>query len=187
MIHIVTGGSASGKSAFAEEQIKKYQTETESAKLYYIATMKPYGAETEAKIERHRRMRAGKGFETVECYNGLDQTAKQITVDKKRPCVLLECMSNLAANEIFEIDGAGEHTEDAVIRGVRTLCEKTAHVVIVTNEVFSECSEDTKEMKQYKNILGAINCRMAKIADEVTELVYGIPIRISGQAAGGNR
>lgn len=181
MIHIVTGGSGSGKSAYAEEQIKKYQFQSKSVKLYYIATMKPYGAETEAKIERHRSMRADKGFVTIECYTDLERTAKQLITDGKRPCILLECMSNLAANEIYEENGAGEHTEDAIIRGIRLLFEKAEHVVIVTNEVFSECGEDTKEMTHYKQVLGAINCWMAKMADQITEVVYGIPMGKAGQ------
>ena len=50
--------------------------------------------------QRHRKMRAGKGFETVECYTGL----KNLDFPENA-VVLLECMSNLAANEMFEEKG----------------------------------------------------------------------------------
>lgn len=39
----VIGGSGSGKSEYAENLIKELQGNTKDNKLYYIATMKPYG------------------------------------------------------------------------------------------------------------------------------------------------
>ena len=63
-----------------------------------------------------------------------------------------------------------------MFRGVQILVETCEHVVVVTNEVSSECAEDTPEMQCYKRILGRINCQMAGIADKVTEVVYGIPV-----------
>ena len=74
--------------------------------LYYIATMVPYGKETEQKILRHRQMRNGKGFETLECFTDLKkmvQTEPGFRADAAEEgiCVLLECMSNLTANELY--------------------------------------------------------------------------------------
>ena len=71
MMEVVTGGSGSGKSAYAEQKICGLQQGT--GRLYYIATMYPYGSETERKIERHRWMRGGKGFRTLEWYTGLSE------------------------------------------------------------------------------------------------------------------
>ena len=67
MMTVVTGGSGSGKSAFAEDKIVSFGP----AKRIYIATMHPYDEESHKRVARHRKMRAGKGFETVECYTGL--------------------------------------------------------------------------------------------------------------------
>ena len=44
MMEVVTGGSGSGKSAYAEQKICGLQQGT--GRLYYIATMYPYGSET---------------------------------------------------------------------------------------------------------------------------------------------
>ena len=41
MMHLVTGGSGSGKSAYAEQQVLA----AGDAPRYYIATMMPYGEE----------------------------------------------------------------------------------------------------------------------------------------------
>ena len=148
MFHVVTGGSGSGKSAYAEEQICMLKKKTNSRHLYYIATMVPYGKETEQKILRHRQMRNGKGFETMECFTDLKkmvQTEPGFRSDAAEEgiCVLLECMSNLVANEVFcDLPPADE------------------------------------EMQEYLSVLGTINCRMAKMADQVTEVVYGIPVEV---------
>ena len=63
MLILVSGGSASGKSEFAEGLVTASGLETRA----YLATMQVWDAESERRVERHRRMRAGKGFATVEC------------------------------------------------------------------------------------------------------------------------
>lgn len=174
MLHVVTGGSGSGKSAYAETELLRLAKQN-NCKKYYIATMEPFGEETLKKIERHREMRKDKGFDTLECYVNLKGTAETLT---DRPAVLLECMSNLAANEIYRSDGAGERTVDRIVDGVQELCGRCEHVVIVTNEVCSECTRDSADMNRYKKILSEVNRRLAQKADWVTEVVYGIPVEV---------
>ena len=50
--------------------------------------------------------------------------------------VLLECLSNLTANELYRADGAGEKTKEAILSGVQSLLEQAASLIIVTNEIF---------------------------------------------------
>ena len=167
MLTIVTGGSGSGKSAFAEDKVLAFG----EAQRVYIATMHPFDEESHKRIERHRKMRAGKGFETIECYTGLK--------DVKLPSgcvVLLECMSNLVANEMFEEQGAHEQTVKDIMSGIDELVRQAAHVVIVTNEIFSDAVVFDKEMASYLEYLGKINQAVALRADEVVEVVYGIPV-----------
>ena len=68
MMHLVTGASASGKSAYAEDLL----VPAKSAEKYYIATMRPWGAEGAARVKKHRAMREGKGFQTIEAFHTLD-------------------------------------------------------------------------------------------------------------------
>lgn len=100
MLHIVYGGSASGKSSYAESIAMFLQGD---GRLLYIATMYPYkwntteiDPEMMQRIERHRAMRADKGFDTVECYRHVEHI-----VAKRQDVLLLECMSNLLANEMY--------------------------------------------------------------------------------------
>ena len=88
--------------------------------------------------------------------------------------MLLECMSNLVANEMYMESGAGCHADQAILEGIRELNQQCSNLVIVTNEVFSESVPDSPEMKEYKRILGRINCEIAAMADQVTEVIYGI-------------
>ena len=167
MLVVVTGGSGSGKSAFAEETVLSFG----EARRIYIATMQAFDEESHRRIRRHRRMRAGKGFETVERYTALDEL-----VLPKGSVVLLECMSNLAANEMFEEKGAGEKTVEAVLEGIKKLSSQVRHLVIVTNEIFSEAASYEGDTIRYQEYLGIINQNIGKMADEVVEVVYGIPI-----------
>lgn len=178
MIHLITGGSGSGKSAYAENTVLSNCASVQDGwrKYIYIATMKPYGEETLKKIERHHRLRAGKGFETVECYTDLSTLSVP-----ENSGVLLECISNLAANEFYREDGTlhdEQETLKRITEGVRHISKQTQNFVIVTNEVSSDINGYSEETKQYIALLGAVNQRLARMADKVTEVVYGIPVTV---------
>ena len=55
MMTVVTGGSGSGKSAFAEDKIVSFGP----AKRIYIATIHAYDEESHKRVARHQKMRAG--------------------------------------------------------------------------------------------------------------------------------
>ena len=57
MLILVSGGAASGKSEFAES----LAVSSPGLPRIYLATMKLWDAECEARAEKHRAMRAGKG------------------------------------------------------------------------------------------------------------------------------
>ena len=68
MTTLVTGGSKCGKSSFAEKMLEGFP-----GRKVYIATMQPFGEDASEAIERHRKMREGKGFETVEKYTDIHE------------------------------------------------------------------------------------------------------------------
>ena len=172
MLAVITGGSGSGKSEYAES-VATSLAKRDGLPLYYIATMRPFGEEGKRRVERHRKLRAGKGFETIECYVNLKE---QSLPDKG--VVLLECMSNLTANEMFEPEGAGDNTVEEVQAGVDALRERCAHLVIVTNDIFSDGITYDEITGLYQERLGIINQNIAAEADAVTEVVCGIPLQL---------
>ena len=115
-------------------------------------------------------MRAGKGFETVECYTELKN------VKLPAGCVvLLECMSIWWQMKCCRA-GAHDRTVSEVTKGIENLLEQAAHVVIVTNEIFSDAVVFDGDMDSYLEYLGKINQAAAQRADEVVEVIYGIPV-----------
>ncbi len=169
MITFVIGGSGSGKSEYAESMITGYP----QGKRYYIATMQAFDEEAYAKIRRHRQMRATKGFDTVECQKDLAAADIEPGGD-----VLLECISNLVANEMFDPLGAGEDTISSVIKGIDRLIEESGNLVIVSNNIFGEGNDYTDETLKYVKTVARINEMIAQRADAVVEVVFGIPVRI---------
>ena len=137
MFFVVTGGSGSGKSAFAE----KLTASLGEGRRIYIATMMCFDEEGKKRISRHRAMRADKHFETLERYT--DLAGLEVPEDS---ILLLECMSNLTANEMFQPDGAGERTVEEILKGILTIRKKARHLVVVTNEIFSASASYDKEM-----------------------------------------
>lgn len=169
MLIVVSGGSGSGKSEYAENISVEFKNNMKCDDLIYIATMKPYGDEALKRIEKHRNMRKNKGFETIECYKGLEY----ISINKNS-VVLLECMSNLAANEIFE--EKNKNAVNSIFRGIKNLVDCAKAVVVVTNDIFSDDMDYDSEIIGYIKSLGEINCYISDIADGVVEVVCGIPI-----------
>lgn len=199
MLHIVYGGSASGKSSYAESFAMSLQGD---GRLLYIATMYPYkwnttelDPETIQRIERHRAMRADKWFDTVECYRHVEHI-----VAKRQDVLLLECMSNLLANEMYleqdsddgglaetmsEVEKTGVGMSETlspvskkIVQALVNLSTRVQDVVIVTNDVFSDGGSLTydESTREYVKNLAEINCALAREAATVTEVVCGIPV-----------
>jgi|UniRef100_UPI0040279EC0 adenosylcobinamide kinase/adenosylcobinamide-phosphate guanylyltransferase len=185
MIHLVIGGSGSGKSEFAENLLE------DSQRKYYIATMQVYEEEGRKKVARHRRLRAGKGFQTIEQPRDMHKVAEIVARDRKETenAALLECMSNLVANEMFggeTEDSAGWMSEterkdflvEKVTEGIRVLAEKLDKLVIVSNNVFEDGISYDAQTMSYIRVLGRVNQELARMADHVTEVVVGIPVKV---------
>ena len=185
MISLIYGGSGSGKSEYAEGVVL---TLSEPGSRYYVATMKAFGEEGRKRVERHRKLRSGKGFQTIECPVNIAGALEQIP-DPSRATVLLECVSNLLANEMFdtgasdaessgvqEPDFADRPFADQILEGLSSLCSQVKHTVIVTNNIFEDGTSYDEWTVRYMQYLGEINCRIADMADQVTEVIAGIPV-----------
>ena len=175
MITLVYGGSACGKSQYAEDTICRL---SEGKSKYYNATMQVGDDEENIeRVEKHREMRKEKGFTTIERQVNVDKALDEMSDSKN---ALLECVSNLVANEMFfggEIIGK-EDTVKKVKDGISKLVSGTENLVVVTNNVFESDSDYDETTLSYMYALGEINSYLATLADEVYEVVAGIPLRI---------
>lgn len=171
MMILLTGGSACGKSSFAEGLCMKLPLPR-----FYIAAMQPYGPEGEERIRRHRRLRAGKGFETIERYTDLAGLRLP-----ERGTVLLECICNLTANEMFSTDGSFRDPCGDVLRGVAELAAQCGDLIVITNDVGGDELDYSEGTRAYIDAMGRINAALAQEADTVCELVCGIPLIVKGE------
>jgi len=169
MMILIIGGSGSGKSEYAEERA----VAVNEGELIYIATMQPFDLEGEQRIIKHREMRKDKNFKTVECYTHLEKTAI-----KKGQTVLLECMSNLVANEMFSESGRTKNTAEIILCGINQLKKSADSLIIVTNNVFDDGILYDSETQKYLKTISEINKELAMQADQVIEVVHKIPIVI---------
>lgn len=94
--------------------------------------------------------------------------------------VLLECISNLTANEMFSEKKAMTEIQvtENVIRDIKMLKEQTNHLVVVSNNVFEDGITYDETTTKYIRAMGKINQKLAALADRVVEVVEGIPVII---------
>lgn len=207
MITLITGGSGSGKSAYAEKYICHASNEKGCKEKYYIATMQVFDDEGQRKIDRHRRLRAGKGFITIEQPRDIKKAVEKLQSEnclKTGRSALLECMSNLVANEMFPpADASGIQAAEAekealdeienmkdyentqirrvskkVLKEVSILSENVAELVIVTNNVFEDGVSYDQSTMNYIKAMGIVNKGLAAMAERVVEVVAGIPVAV---------
>ncbi len=162
MMVYVTGGSGSGKSAFAENLI----VESGLFTRHYIATMEVWDAEGQARVERHRAMRADKGFVTVECptVTPIDPTVTG--------AVLVEDLTNLLMNQWFAVDKT-----TAVAQVAQWVEELQAHcqlLVVVGNDITQDGQRYDEEMNGFLQALGALSCQVAQSSHQVYQVSCGI-------------
>lgn len=207
MITLITGGSGSGKSAYAEKYICHASNGKRYKEKYYIATMQVFDEEGQRKIDRHRRLRAGKGFITIEQPRDIQDAVSKLQSEnclKTGRSALLECMSNLVANEMFPPVDASDTKEAGVkkealdepdnmrdydntiislvskkvLKEVSILSENVAELVIVTNNVFEDGVCYDESTMNYIKAMGIVNRGLAAMAESVVEVVAGIPVEV---------
>lgn len=166
MFTLVIGGSASGKSEYAEGLVV-----SQSGQRIYIATLYPWDQECVARIKKHRLARRDRGFETVERYT--DLAGLDLPADSN---VLLEGLGSLLSNEIYTPEGGGV---EAVLRGIKTL-ERCAHLTVVAEEVCAGGTDYAGDTLRYLEAMASLNRALARRADRVVEVVCGLPNILKG-------
>ena len=171
---LVVGGAASGKSAFAERAACAL-----SESRTYAATMAEHGDDARARIRRHRQMRAGLGFRTVECLGTLEPLAADDGV------VLVDDLGNLVAGALFAPAGVPgwRQVTTGLEAQLLTCCERFAHVVAVGCDVGRDGCRYGRGTDEWMRSLGSLQCVLAARFDVVVEVVCGVPVVVKGDLA----
>ena len=182
----ISGGVRSGKSTYAE----KILTDAKRAenRLVYIASGTGTDDEMKQRIAKHQRDRADFNWQTIEQPVNL---AKIIPFIQHGDFILWDCMTTWLANELYE----GWETGAACIQkpncmevkaqqlfvSLQQILSKAIHVVIVSNEVFSDISSSHRETEIYREWLGRLHQQVVAMADVAIEIEGGIPIYWKGE------
>jgi adenosylcobinamide kinase/adenosylcobinamide-phosphate guanylyltransferase len=166
-LYFVTGGAASGKSAFAEKVVRA----TGKPKTY-IATMQPYDDEMRAKSAKHQADR-GDDWTTVEAPLDVVSVLNQAQAGD---VILLDCVTLWLTNILL-----GDHGIDAACDAlVNALLTCTCDVVVVSNEVGMGIVPDNALSRKFRNAQGKVNQMIAARADVVMTVISGLPLVLKG-------
>lgn len=155
---LILGPNDSGKSLYAE----KLAEECGEPRIY-LATMVPQTSENYERIEKHRMQRQDKGFVTVE----KPWNIQNIDTDKST-VVLLEDVSNLLANGIFQYQADGKQA----LEQIRSLSEKCKTLIIVSISGLIDRGYDA-ETVYYLNELNWLNEQLCVLASSVYTMCDG--------------
>lgn len=178
---VVTGGSRSGKSEYAEE-IAKAQGEG----VAYIATGVITDDEMRKRVDLHV-VRRPKEWVTIEAYKNLD-TKLEATKESVNT-VLLDCVSVMTTNFMFDkdvFDNPDDKSEHDILEDLLNeiskligCCKKKDYnLIVVCSEVGMGIVPESKVTRIFRDLNGKANQYIAKKADEVYMCVSGIPLRI---------
>ena len=182
---LITGGSGSGKSAYAERTLLSRMPPEGGGRAVYLATMENTGPEAAARVARHRAMRARHGEAAGRTFVTLEQPvdlggAAVLPGD----FVLVEDLGNLLANELWSPAGAGRAGAEArILSGVRALMERAALLAVVSVDIFAGGDGYDPETLDYIRTLGRLHRTLAALAEESAEVVCGIPLAGKGLPA----
>ena len=175
MITLIIGTNNSGKSELAE----KLAVQRGTGRKYYLATMQLCDDASRARAEKHRRMRAGKGFLTIEKECRIREVLSSIE-DAEEALVLLECVSNLVGNELHSDPkwlrsfGSGEAPEDTftemIVSDIKAVADRVRELILVTNEYDKDDAGYDRQTRIYVELLSRVNERLRDAADEVIDL-----------------
>lgn len=183
MMALVTGGASCGKSAFAERLCTLL-----GGDLVYMAAMRPFGEEGQQRVRKHRAQRAGKGFTTVECFDGFERALREGRL--VGATVLLECLSNVVANELFGNEQqqsirSRQDLSSAIVEDIGELARMSKHLVVVGNDVGCDGVSYPYETRIYQDVIGEASREIAISSDLVVESVAGLPMVLKFERTAG--
>ena len=179
MAVLITGGARSGKSLFAE----KYAAH-QGKEGIYIATSQIFDDEMHERVSRHqlRRLDAD-GFHWATIEEPYERSA--VLSDKANSIILIDCLTLWLSNRLLRNEhdpNAGDIVLAKVDELASVLSRHSDQVIAVTNEVGDSIVPEYPLGRQFRDLSGIMNQRIAAISNKVFLVTAGIPIELKSQA-----
>jgi adenosylcobinamide kinase / adenosylcobinamide-phosphate guanylyltransferase len=165
-VTLVLGGVRSGKSHYAQQAGERVE------RVVFVATAQPGDDEMQRKIERHRNSRPAH-WTTIEEPLALAETLTQH--GGHCDLMIIDCLTLFATNLLH-----AEAGDAPVDRLCTALAAPPCAVVLVSNEVGSGVVPPYPLGRQFRDLLGEMNQRVAAIASDVVLLIAGLPLVLKG-------
>jgi adenosylcobinamide kinase/adenosylcobinamide-phosphate guanylyltransferase len=169
---LVTGGSRSGKSLFAERLVRSL-----GVSCAYIATAEVLDEEMRERVARHRERRQGSFWQNYEAPYDAHELFSALTTES----VLFDCVTIYLSNLLYG-RSAAEDKERQLWSKLRLLVEVARksgkNVVLVSNEVGDGIVPDNAMAREFRDLAGQANQFLAAQADAVYLVVAGLPVDI---------
>ncbi|MBI5047871.1 MAG: bifunctional adenosylcobinamide kinase/adenosylcobinamide-phosphate guanylyltransferase [Deltaproteobacteria bacterium] len=178
----ILGGARSGKSAYALKL-----AESIADKRLYLATAQALDEEMAERIKKHKKERDNNWATIEEPVN----LADVITKNKRYDVVLLDCLTLWISNLMSKKSGVrglppnasiGGQKSEAIYKNINQLasaCKQSkATIIIVSNEVGLGIVPGNPLARQFRDIAGYANQKIAAAADEVYFVVSGMAMRM---------
>jgi adenosylcobinamide kinase / adenosylcobinamide-phosphate guanylyltransferase len=163
---LVTGGAASGKSAWAEGFVRQ-----SNLAMTYVATAQSFDDEMAAKILRHRGQR-GDDWRLIEAPLDLPNALQSAP----EGIILVDCLTMWLSNHLLAKNDIAPLPGDLLA----TIASVPAHIVMVTNEVGQSVVPDNALARRFQTLQGRLNQKIARRADLVVAVMSGLPLALKG-------
>jgi adenosylcobinamide kinase/adenosylcobinamide-phosphate guanylyltransferase len=169
---LITGGSRSGKSAYALEQAE--QRADAGGRAFFLATAQPIDDEMRTRIERHRSARPAI-FKTIE--EPVELCAAAAKLDGHCDVLLIDCLTIWISNLL-----AANRSHDSIMAEAgglaALLTEASFCTFVVTDEVGSGIVPMEPLSRRFRDLLGWTNQEVGRAADSIVLMVAGHPLRV---------
>jgi adenosylcobinamide kinase/adenosylcobinamide-phosphate guanylyltransferase len=169
-ITFVLGGARSGKSRFALEIAKKYN----SKKTAFVATSEALDKEMGERIAIHKKTRP-KEWKTFEEPILVSLILRKIV--NKYEVIILDCLTLFVSNLLLK-DYKETEIEEEINKILSIFKSTNVKVIIVSNEVGLGIVPENKLAREFRDIAGRVNQIVAKKSNDVHFMISGIPWRI---------
>ena len=168
-LHLLLGGSNSGKSRLAEKLALRLHRKTQGD-LYYIATGLAYDQEMQDKIAEHKKERNQK-FQTID---SPDLRTNILKTSKPKDIILIDCIS-MSVSNILTLDQFKNRLIDDLKSDLRK-CKST--LIIVGQETSLGILPINELSRKFLRVSGKLNQDIAHFANSVSLVVAGHSIAI---------
>ncbi|HET6459420.1 MAG TPA: bifunctional adenosylcobinamide kinase/adenosylcobinamide-phosphate guanylyltransferase [Syntrophales bacterium] len=176
-IILITGGSRSGKSMYAQRI-----AESLSGTRTYIATCPVIDKEMEYRVRKHKEARQSTSWQTIEEATDLAEALRR---SKGSEVILIDCLT-LWINNLMFAEHKKENLDEELIgarcKDVLGVCrDLPGTVIFVTNEVGMGIVPENPSARLFRDLAGRCNQSIADHADTAIFMVSGLPLYIKGE------